>query len=151
MMEMFGLGQYVRIYTYCHFTHITSYYYKLKSICVIHNCVWLHLFGIFTLELHVIAVHSYTARDNNQTYCIECTWRKGFTNSSAINNVQRKVLKYLHIPFPGLCYYGVVDFLITCVIMTLIKFGMQPVFIMDFMSIFFANILTQKSATYTSC
>ena len=28
---------------------------------------------------------------------------------------------------------------------------MQPVFIVDFMSTFFANILTQKSTTYTSC
>jgi len=39
----------------------------------------------------------------------------------------------------------------THVIIILIKYGMQSVFIVHFMSIFFANILTQKSTTYTSC
>ena len=43
------------------------------------------------------------------------------------------------------------DLLSTCVTIILIKFGMQPVFIVDFISIFFANILTQKNTTYTSC
>jgi len=62
--------------------------FELKSRCVIHNCVLIHLFSIFTIELHVIAVHSYTARDNSETYSIECTLRKSFTNSFVINNVQ---------------------------------------------------------------
>jgi len=118
---------------------------------VIRNYAWLHLSSIFTIELHVITVPSYTARDNSQTYCIKCTLRKVFTNSSAINNVQHYGLKFPHSSFPVVCYYGVMDWLYTCFIIILIKFGMQSDFIVDFMSIFFANILTQKSTTYTAC
>jgi len=70
-------------------------------------------------------VHSYTGRDNIENYCIECTWWICFTNSSTINNVQHKVLKYLHSPLPSVYYYGVVNLLSTYAIIIQIKFGMQ--------------------------
>jgi hypothetical protein len=37
----------------------------VKSKCVIHTSILLHLFKLFTTELHVIAVGSYTARDKH--------------------------------------------------------------------------------------
>jgi len=82
------------------FTQITLYCYKLKSKCVIHNYVWLHLFCRYTIKLHVIAAPSYTDRVNNQPFSIDCLLRKGFTNSPAIYNVQHLGLKHLYSPFP---------------------------------------------------
>jgi hypothetical protein len=89
--------------------------------------------------------------DNSQTYCIKCTLRKVYTNSSAINNVQHYGLKFPHSSFPVVCYYDVMGLLSTYFIIIQIKFGVNSVYSVNFMSIFFANILTQKSTTYTVC
>jgi hypothetical protein len=43
------------------------------------------------------------------------------------------------------------DLLSMCVIIIPIKFGMQSVFIVDFMSIFFANILTVIGCYWPCC
>jgi hypothetical protein len=70
--------------------------------------------------------------------------RKVLIYKSDFNNVQHLGLKCFQSQFTGVCYYGVMDLLTAFVIILFIQFSIEPVFIADFMSNFFANIFLCK-------